>query len=703
MNRCYILALFLLIGCSAFASAAKRPMKTDDLFHFQRVNDPQLSPDGKTVAYVITHVDLAGNRSSSDIWLISTAGGTPRQLTTTDKKDRHPRWSPDGRKILFVSNRGGDDQLWVIDIHGGEARQFTHISTEADNGIWSPDGRTIAFTSGVWPEYSDKPYKQSNELNKKRKEEKEKSPVKARVFTHCFFRHWDEWVEDKRVHLFVMPADGGTPRDITPGYHDAFPTSDTFATDHDVTFTPDSKAILYTAPPEKNEAWSTDYNIYRVPVSGGKSECLTRANKAGDGSPHFSPDGKWLAYRSQRRPGFEADRWEIMLTPADGSGSPHSITSSFDGSPDSFVWGPDSQSIIFSAEQRAASPIYRVTVSDGKVEKLLEGHTNGALSIGKDGHTLVFTRVSMQAPTEVYACDLSADDGKASRARNLSRANDALLKKLDMGRLESVSVKSTDGTPMQMWIVLPPDFDANKKWPLAYLVHGGPQSSWEDGWSYRWNPVLWAAQGYVVALPNPRGSSGFGQKYTDEISGDWGGQVFRDLMVGVAYMEKQSYIDPQRMGAAGASFGGYMMNWLEGHTDKFKTLISHDGVYNFESMYASTDELWFDEWEHGGPPWVHRKSYEEFSPHRFAKNFKTPMLVIHNDLDFRCPVGEGLQLFTTLQRLGIASKMINFPDEGHWVLKPANSKFWHHEVFAWLKKYVPPGGKPAGTIATGRP
>jgi dipeptidyl aminopeptidase/acylaminoacyl peptidase len=687
----FSVALCVLIGLAGFAVAAKRPMTIDDLFRFQRVSDPQISPDGKTVAYVVTHVSLAQNRSTSSIWLVS-GHGTPRQLTNSAKKDSQPRWSPDGKKLLFESNRSGDGQVWVIDLHGGEARQLTHISTGASNAIWSPDGRWVAFISAVWPEYSSKPFAQSDALNKKRMEDATKNPVKARVFTHCFFRHWDEYVEDKRQHLFIMPATGGQPRDLTPGDHDAFPTSDTFSTDQDVTFTPDSKALIYTAPPRPNEAWSTDYNLYRVSVRGGPSICLTKANKAAENSPHFSPDGKWLAYRAQKRPGFESDRWQIVVRPADGSGQPRSVTAAFDGWPDSFVWSADSQSILFTGEQKATSPIFRASIADGKIEKVLDGHTNGNLGLSPDGHTLVFTQVGMQFPTEVYVCYLNADHG-ASQVRNLSHANAKLLSQLDMGSFKSVTVKSTDGTPMQMWLVFPPNFDSAKKWPLAYLVHGGPQGAWDDGWSYRWNPVLWAAQGYVVILPNPRGSTGFGQKYTNEISGDWGGQVFRDLMVGVDYMEHRPYIDPDRMGAAGASFGGYMMNWFEGHTHRFKTLISHDGVYNFDSMYGATDELWFAEWELGGPPWGNRKDYERFSPHRYAKNFKTPMLLIHNDLDFRCPVGEGLQLFTTLQRLGIPSKLINFPDEGHWVLKPANSAFWHREVFAWLKKYVPSGGR----------
>ncbi len=313
----------------------------------------------------------------------------------------------------------------------------------------------------------------------------------------------------------------------------------------------------------------------------------------------------------------------------------------------------------------------------------------GSLTVGPD-KTVVFTRAQLDRPPEVWKYHTPT----GGNLDEVVQPNKALLAELDLRRPESVEVPD-EGGEMQMWILKPPGFDPAKKWPLAFLVHGGPQGAWENGWSYRWNPELWAAQGYVVALPNPRGSTGFGQKFTNEISGDWGGKCYDDLMAGLAYLEKQDYIDTDRMAAAGASFGGYMMDWFAGHTTKFKTLITHDGVYNFDSMYATTDEIWFDEWEHGGVPWDKdkRDSYEKFSPHRYADKFQTPMLIIHNDLDFRVPVSEGLQLFDTLQRKGVPSKMINFPDEGHWVLKPKNSEFWHKEVFAWLAKYAPPGPK----------
>ncbi len=689
-----MICLLALVLSSMAESAEKRAMKVEDLFRFKRLSDPQVSPDGSTVAYVVTSVDLENNKTSSTIWLADAVRQERTwQLTNTTSKDRHPRWSPDSKQILFESNRSGSNQIWIIDVSGGEARQLTTIATEATDALWSPDGKTIAFVSAVWPENSHKPYKESNELNKKRKEEMEKAPVKARVFTKLFFRHWDEWVEDKRQHLFVMPAGGGEPRDVTPGDLDANPTSDTFSQGDDYTFSPDGTHLLFTSPPARHEAWSTDYDVCRVPVAGGKVERLTAANKAADGAPRFSPNGKLLAYRAQKRAGFEADRWQLMVVKTSPSGEwhgePRSITAGFDGWVDSFVWAADSERLYFTAEDHAETPIFEVPVEGGAVKTFHGRGTNGSLSADRTGRMVACTKVAMNHPAEIYAVWGNTDKGADCLSRMHNRD---LLAGLDLPRPESVTVP-VHGAEMHMWILKPPGFDPAKKWPLAFLVHGGPQGAWEDGWSYRWNPELWAAQGYVVALPNPRGSTGFGQKYIDEISGDWGGKCFDDLMAGLAYLEKQPYIDTERMAAAGASFGGYMMNWFEGHTTKFKTLISHCGVYNFDSMYGQTDELWFDEWEHGGPPWAKRDSYEKFSPHRYAKNFKTPMLLIQNDLDFRCPVAEGLQLFTTLQRLGVPSKMINFPDEGHWVLKPKNSEYWHKQVFAWLEKYAPPGGR----------
>jgi dipeptidyl aminopeptidase/acylaminoacyl peptidase len=707
MKRTLVLLLCLLWVSPA---AAQRPMQVDDLFRFKRVADPQISPDGKTIVYAVTSVDLQGNRTSTNLWLVSTLpgdgpSGKPRQLTTTNKSDRHPRWSPDGKQILFESSRSGETQLWVIDVGGGEARQLTHLSTGASNGIWSRDGKAIAFVSAVWPEYSDKPFKESDALNRKRMEEAANNPVKAKVFTRLFYRHWDEYVEDKRQHLFVMPfANGqaGEPRDVTPGDRDAYPTSATFAVGDDFTFSPDSKYLVFTAVPERDEAWSTNYDVCRVPVTGGKVETLTKDNPAADGGPRFSPDGKWLAYRAQKRAGFEADRWELMITDAEFKTQPRSVTAAFDSWVEEFVWASNSATIYFVAEEKGTVPIWQVNIYSGQVTKVREGPSFSSLSAAKHGDhdRLVFLWTALHSPAEVFATTMPLPPIQKrgpSPAYSRSQANKELLAELHMMRPDNVTVPGAGGTPMQMWILKPPGFDATKKWPVAYLVHGGPQGAWTDGWSYRWNPQVWAAQGYVVALPNPRGSTGFGQKYVEEISGDWGGKCYEDLMLGVDWLEKQPWVDKDRIASAGGSFGGYMMNWFAVNTGRFKCLITHCSVWNFESMYATTDELWFDEWEHGGPPWGKgRHSYEKHSPHRFAANlvkFKTPMLVIHNDLDFRCPIGQGHELFTTLQRLGVPSRMINFPDEGHWVLRPRNSEYWHREVFAWLTKYAPPGGR----------
>ena len=695
MNRCinwfFACAACVLVSVPTVCAEPKRAMTVEDLFRFKRLADPQISPDGKWVVYTETTVDLAANRTRTALWLASTEDNQRHQLTNPPKHDGHPRWSPDGRSILFESDRSGEQQLWVIELGGGEARQLTSIATEASNGIWSPDGKWVAFVSAVFPEYSAQSYASSNALNKKRLMENAGNPIKARVFTRLFYRHWNEWVEDKRQHIFVMPTNGGEPRDVTPGDRDAYPTSTTFSIGDDFVFTPDSLALVYTAVPEKNEAWSTNYDLYRVPISGGTPTQLTK-NPAADGGPRFSPDGKWLAYRAQRRPGYEADRWELMVDDAQGRLPPRSITASFDGNPESYVWSGDGNYVYFAAQDGARFAIYSTRVADGKWRKIWTGRMIADLSISTGGKQLAFSQSAIQYPSEIYVTPTSSFAGRPA-PQNISHANEQLLAELDLPGPESVTVRGAGGTPMQMWILKPSGFRGDKIWPLAYLVHGGPQGAWEDGWTYRWNAEAWAAQGYVVALPNPRGSTGFGQKYVEEISGDWGGKCFEDLMAGVDYLEKLPYIDGQRMAAAGASFGGYMMDWFEGHTNRFKTLISHCGVYNLESMYATTDEIWFDEWEHGGPPWQKGPEYQKHSPHRFAKNFKTPMLIIQNDLDFRVPVSEGFQLFNTLQRLGIPSKMINFPDEGHWVLKPANSAFWYHQVFAWLKKYVPPGPK----------
>jgi len=698
---------------TATVATAARPMQVDDLFKFLRVSDAQISPDGFWIAYVVTKVDLDANKSSSNLWLADVAGkNPPKRLTSTDKKDRHPRWSPDGKRILFESSRSGENQLWTIDIRGGEARQITNLATEASGAIWSADGKNIAFVSAVYPEFAKLPFKESDAANKKKMDEIKASPIKAKVFTKLFYRHWDSYVEDKRQHLFVLPFDNnGTegfaePRDVTPGDRDAFPTSSTFSSGDDFTFSPDGKYLVFSAVPEKDEAWSTNMDLCRVSINNtsDKWENLTKENLAADSAPMFSPDGNYLAYRAQKRPGFEADKWEIMIVETNQEGTFKSKPVSFTGalktdvSVNEFTWAGKDK-ILFTADHLGKVGLFQILpLEDVKAATLIKNQMSGynsGISASTDGAKIAFLNASMASPPEVFAGNA---DLRLSKPINISKVNETLLTELELPKPESVTLPGAGDTPTQMWILKPPGFDPSKKWPVAFLVHGGPQGAWEDGWSYRWNPQAWAARGYVVALPNPRGSTGFGQKYVDEISGDWGGKCYEDLMKAADYVEKLPYVDKDRIGSAGASFGGYMMNWFSVKTSRFKCLISHCGVYNFESMYTTTEEIWFDEWEHSGPPWGKggRESYEKFSPHRFAENlakFKTPMLIIHNDLDFRVPISEGTQIFTALQRQGVPSRFVNFPDEGHWVLKPKNSQFWYKEVFTWLEKYVPPGGR----------
>ncbi|MBN9690032.1 MAG: S9 family peptidase [Verrucomicrobia bacterium] len=680
-----ILPLALLAAWSVHAADPK-PFTFADLIACQRLLEPVPSPDGRWVVYVVGVPSLEENRVNSDLWIVPAEGGTPRQLTRGPRHDRHPTWSPDGRWIAFESNRSGAFQVYVIPADGGEARALTSLSTEATQPVWSPDGGHIAFVSTVFPEFSDKPFAEADRLNRERLTAQENSKVKARLITQLLYRHWDSWVDGKRQHLFVIPvkdgASAGSPRNLTPGDRDAVPTSSTFAAGDEFAFSPDGKELAYTVTPlpTREEAWKTDHDIWIVELASGVRRQVTR-NPAADGFPRYSPDGKYLVYRAQARAGFEADRWEVKLLDR-ASGQTRSLAADWDRSVGALAWASDSRTLVVEAEDQAQQRLWRLGIDGGKPEPITTGGAAGEPSVMKDA--VVYSRSTMNSPADVFRVPLAGGE-----ARALTSANQALLAQIQFQTPESVTVPGAGGTPVQMWVIKPPGFDPARKWPVVFWVHGGPQGAFMDSWSYRWNAQLWAAQGYVLALPNPRGSTGFGQKFTDEISRDWNGKVVEDLMACLGWLEARPYVDSSRMAAAGASFGGYMMNWFQGHTDKFKTLVTHCGVYNFDSMYGTTEELWFDEWEHG-IPWK-TENFNAASPHRYAMNFKTPNLIIHNELDFRVPVSQGMDLFTALQRQGIPSKFLYFPDEGHWVLKPQNSELWNKTVFAWLAEYLKGG------------
>lgn len=694
MNRNFRYACLATLSAVAIFTSAypqtRRPIELDDLFAIQRISEPAVSPDGKWVAYTVTTPSLAENKNFTDIWLMPVAGGTPRQLANNPASDRRPVWSPDGKWIAFESTRSGASQIWIMRPDSGEPKQFTRLSTGASQAVWSPDGKWIAYVSEVFPEFSDLPFEQADSLNRKKTDELQNSKVKARVITRLLYRHWDSWVEGKRKHIFVQPFAGidvpTTPRNLTPGDRDAVPTSSTFSAGTDFAFSPDSKELAYTATPVPvhEEAWSTNHDIYIVPVTGGTPRQLT-TNPAADGYPRYSPDGKYILYRAQRTPGFEADRWELMLYDRT-TGKTRSLTENFDASVGAPVWFPDSKRIVFDSEKHGREPIFIVTLAGNDVKNVFDVGVNRSISVMPDRKRLLFAHERATRPVELATINL---DG--SGFTQITHVNDELFAGLDIPEPESIWFEGEGGTKVQAWIHKPPRMEEGKKYPLVYLVHGGPQGAWLDAWHYRWNPVVWAAQGYVVMAPNPRGSTGFGQKFVNEISRDWGGKVFVDLMKGLDYACTLPYVDSTRKAAAGASYGGYMMNWFLGNTDtRFATIITHAGVYNFESMYGTTEELWFDEWEHG-IPWENREEFLKHSPHLYAKNFRTPTLILHGERDYRVPISEAMQLFTALQRQGVPSKFVWFPDEAHGILRPANSKFWHETVFEWLNRYLKGG------------
>ena len=675
----------LVVSCSyGGVSQSRRPLTLEDLFAMRRVASPALSPDGNWIAYNVSMADTSRNANSTQLWISSTHGGIPRPLATQSSINGNAAWSPDGRWLVFESNRSGILQLWLMNMGGGDAKEFTSLSTGATDAVWSPDGKSIAFISEVFPEYSELPFAESDRLNQIRLDAIEHGKVRARLLTHLLYRHWNQWVEGKRKHIFVQLIDGGSPRDITPGDRDAAPASATFSAGIDYCFSPDGTEIAYTASPNpgREESWRTNYDVYTVRVAGGSARQLT-TNPAADGFPRYSPDGTVIAYRAQRRPGFEADRWELMLFDR-AAGSTRSLTPNFDASIGAFVWSPDGTALYFLAQEQGRVPIFRVSAKGNDVHRIFDQHSSHDLHITQDGKHLFFAQSSAVRPDEIFRC---RTDG--SGLEPVTGLNDSLFSNLELPPPESVWFEGAGGTRIQAWVFTPPHLDRSLRYPLILMVHGGPQGAWIDGWSYRWNPPLWAAQGYVIVAPNPRGSTGFGQKFTDEISGDWGGKPFVDLMKALDYAQSLPFVDSARTAAAGASYGGYMMNWFLGNAgDRFKAIVTHDGVYNFSSAYGTTDELWFDEWEHGGPPWQDLEKYSKFSPNRYAMNFRTPTLVIHGALDYRVSEGEGMQLFTALQRQGVPSEFLYFPDEGHWVLKPANSQLWHRTVFAWLARFL---------------
>jgi dipeptidyl aminopeptidase/acylaminoacyl peptidase len=629
---------------------------------------------------VVSELDRATDKTDSALWLIPTAGGEPKRLTTAPGTNNHPRWSPDGKTLAFVSSRGGSAQVWLLPIEGGEARQLTKLPIDVSGPIWSPRGDRIAFAAEVYPGTTP-------EQTAAKDKEKEASKSKVRTFERLMIRHWNAWDEGKKSHLFVADANTGVARDLTPKLEVNTPPAP-FGDSTDYAWSPDGKELAFTAEPVKDQAWSTNTDIWTVAADGGELKNLTASNPAADAQPSYSPDGTMLAYVSQARPGFESDLWVLRARKRDGSET-IDVSSYLDRPVQSYAWrNANSLAAVIDSEGTEPIVTFRLLEPSENRDRMtgrpVSGGASSSISIGPEAKTMAFVHHTADKPGEIYLWE----EGKP-KPRALTSHNAALVAQLDLPAAEGFTFTGADHEQVHGWLLRPPGFDPKKTYPVAFLIHGGPQSAWHDEWHGRWNYQMFAAPGYAVVAINPRGSTGYGQKFTDQISQDWTGKVYEDLMKGLDFaLEKYPFLDKTKLAAAGGSYGGFMVNWICGHTDRFKALVSHAGVFDLVSMYGTTEELWFPEWEYGGFPWDRAEHYRDRSPSTYAHGFRTPTLVIHGALDFRVPDAQGLGMFTCLQRLGVPSRFVWFPDEGHWIAKPQNRIVWWREVQAWLAKYL---------------
>jgi len=678
MRRLMILLVAgFFLGSGAGFAGEKRALTFDDLIACKRLKDPQISPDGKQIAFTVQTMNEAENSSRTDIYLISLEGQNLRLFSGGNKSASSPRWSPDGR-LAYLS----DGQIWIQGLTDDRPGQLTKHYSGVDEFIWSPDGQKIAFASRVYPDCADQA------CVEKRDQQRADSAVQARVYDELLYRHWDSWWDHKRSHIFILDVQNGDFQDVTPGDYDAPP----IALSHGFTFSPDSKYLVYTSNHAEMVATSTDNDIWMVPVEGGPPElvttkCRDRDFSGNDSDPQFSPAGRYLAFLSMKRAGFESDKPDLFIKDLK-RGKFKNLTEDKDIRINAYCWLPDGKALLLLVDETARLKIKRLEVKSGRLVDLVTEGSNHSLSLSSDGQTFACLHEGITQPAEIYLA--STEDGKF---RQLTFFNTELLAAVELNDLEEFWFEGADQDAVHGFIVKPPFFDTRKKYPAVFFVHGGPQGAWQDEWHYRWNIQMWAAQGYVMVMINPRGSTGYGQKFTDEISKDWGGKVFEDLIAGQQYvLDRFSFIDEDRLAAAGASYGGYMMNWIEGHMDAFsapfQTLVNHDGTFNLYTNFLTTEELWFPEWEFNGPYWQDEQYYRKWSPHNYVDNFNTPMLIIHGERDYRLAYTEGLMPFTALRRKGIPAKLVIFPDETHFVTKPQNSRFWHATIFDWLDSYI---------------
>jgi dipeptidyl aminopeptidase/acylaminoacyl peptidase len=682
--RFILAAACLALGTVSAALPATNdthPFGVRDLVAFDRLAESRVSPEGKRIVFTVSAVDLDANRRRSDLWLVGADGAGLRPLTRNDASDSNGTWSPDGRTIYFLSTRSGSSQVWKLPLDGGDAQPVTSLPLDVGSFVLSPDGTKLALSMEVFPGSTPA-------ATKKRMDDDAAKQATGKIYDRLFFRHWDTWADGRRSHVFMLPVSGGDPVDVMKTM-DADSPSKPFGGSEEYAFTPDGKAIVFGARDVgREEAWSTNFDLFVAPIDGSTApRNLTAANKAWDAFPVFSPDGKTLAYAAMTRPGYEADRFRIILR-AWPAGTDRVLTEGWDRSAGDLVWAPDGKEIFATSDDVGNHALFAVNVATGKVHTVVgKGHV---VAPQATGGRVVYLLDSMQGPAEIYTVGADGRDVK-----KITGINDERLASIRLGEPEQFSFKGANGDTVYAWILKPVDFDPARKYPVAFLIHGGPQSSWDNDFHYRWNPQTYAGHGYAAVMVDFHGSTGYGRAFTDAINGDWGGKPFQDLKQGLdSALEQYPWMDSSRVAALGASYGGYMINWIAGNwPDRFKCLVVHDGNLDERFAYFATEELWFAEWEHGGTPWQNPQGYDKHNPVDFVKNWKTPTLVIHGGKDYRVVDTGGFASFTALQRMGIQSKFLYFPDENHWVLKPANSILWHDTVLDWLDLWTKRDGK----------